>query len=176
MTRPWTRFYHAQTSQDLPPLRWPHLPAYIDEAVARHRDRPAFTLYLPNGTQGSISYAEVGRLSDQFAVYLREVAGFAAGDRVALFMPNCLAYPIAVFGCLKAGLVMVNTNPLYTVTEMAHQFADSGAVGLVAIDVFANKVAEALPTTSIKTTVLVSVADLLPPIKRFAVRAVQPYV
>ena len=63
-------------------------------------------------------------------------------------MPNCLAYPIAVFGCLKAGLVMVNTNPLYTAAEMAHQFNDSGAVGLIAIDVFANKVAEVLPKTS----------------------------
>lgn len=176
MTRPWTRFYHEATSRDLPPLRWPHLPAYIDEAVAAHRARTAFTLYLPNGTQGSLTYDEVGRLSDQFAVYLREVAGFAAGDRVALQMPNCLAYPIAVFGCLKAGLVMVNTNPLYTVAEMTHQFADSGAVGLVAIDVFANKVADVLPKTSIRTVVLVSVADLLPPLKRFVVRSVQRYV
>jgi len=152
------------------------LPAYVGEAVARHGDKPAFTLYLPNGTQGSISYAEAGRLSDQFAVFLREVAGFAAGDRVALLMPNGLAYPIAVFGCLKAGLVMVNTNPLYTTAEMRHQFTDSGAVGLIAIDVFARKVAEVLPQTAIKTTVVVSVADLLPPLKRFVVRSVQRYV
>src|SRR5215213_9708483 len=142
MTRPWTRFYHPQTAQDLPPLHWPHLPAYIDEAIDANRDRVAFTLFLPNGTQGSITYAEVGQLSDAFAVYLREVAGFMPGDRVALQMPNCLAYPIAVFGCLKAGLVMVNTNPLYTPVEMTHQFADSGAVGLIAIDIFAKKVAE----------------------------------
>ena len=176
MTRPWTAFYPSLTSQDLPPLRWPHLPAFIDEAVARYRDRPAFTLFLPNGTQATISYNDVERLSDAFAVYLREVAGFAAGDRIALFMPNCLAYPIAVFGCLKAGLVMVNTNPLYTVPEMVHQFTDSGAVGLVAIDVFANKVAEVLPRTSIRQVVLVSVADLLPPLKRLVVRTVQKYV
>ena len=90
-------------------------------------------------------------------MYLREVAGFDAGDRVAVQMPNCLAYPIAVFGCLKAGLVMVNTNPLYTTAEMAHQFADSEAIGLVAIDVFANKVAEVLPKTAIRQVVLVSV-------------------
>ena len=91
-------------------------------------------------------------------------------------MPNCLAYPIAVFGCLKAGLVMVNTNPLYTPAEMTHQFTDSGAVGLVAIDVFANKVAEVLPKTAIRQVVLVSVADLLPPLKRLVVRTVQKYV
>ena len=176
MERPWTRHYHSDTSPDLPPLRWPHLPAFIDEATAAYRERPAFTLFLPNGTQGTISYAEVEKDSDEFAMYLREVARFAAGDRVALLMPNCLAYPIAVFGCLKAGLVMVNTNPLYTPAEMTHQFADSGAVGLVAIDVFATKVAEVLPKTTIRKVVLVSVGDLLPPLKRFVVRTVQRYV
>ena len=176
MTRPWTRHYPPATSQDIPPITWPHLPAFIAEAISNFRDRPAFTLYLPNGTQGTLTYGEVERLSDQFAVFLREVAGFTAGERVAIQMPNCLAYPIAVFGCLKAGLVMVNTNPLYTTAEMAHQFADSEAVGLIAIDVFANKVADVLPKTSIKRVVLVSVADLLPPLKRFVVRTVQKYV
>jgi long-chain acyl-CoA synthetase len=174
--RPWTRFYHPDTAQDLPPLAWPHLPAFIRDAARRFADRPAFTLYLPNGTQGTLSYREVDRLSDALAVYMREVAGFAAGDRIALQMPNCLAYPIAVFACLKAGLVMVNTNPLYTPAEMAHQFADSGAVGLIAIDLFASKVAEVLPKTSIRQVVLVNVADGLSPVKRAIVRAVQKYV
>ena len=176
MDRHWTRFYHPQTSQDLPPLRWPHLPAFIDEAIATYRERPAFTLFLPNGTQGTITYDDVDRLSDAFAVYLRDVAGFAPGDRIALLMPNCLGYPIVVLGCLKAGLVMVNTNPLYTVPEMVHQFNDSGALGLVAIDVFATKVSEALPQTGVRQVIIVSVADLLPPLKRFIVRTVQKYV
>src|SRR5688500_1072869 len=91
-------------------------------------------------------------------------------------MPNCLPYPIAVFGILKAGLVMVNTNPLYTAAEMTHQFTDSGAVGLVVIDLFATKVAEVLPKTSITTVVVVGISDLLPPFKRFMIRAVQKYV
>jgi long-chain acyl-CoA synthetase len=176
MTRPWLRFYHEQTAKDLPPLTWPHLPAFIREAARRFAGNPAFTLYLPNGTQSTITYAEADRLSDAFAAYLREVAGFQSGDRIALQMPNCLAYPIAVFGCLKAGLVMVNTNPLYTAAEMSHQFADSGAVGLIAIDVFGKKVAEVLPHTKIRRVVLVSIPDLLPPLKRFVVRAVQKYV
>jgi long-chain acyl-CoA synthetase len=174
--RPWTRFYHPDTAVDLPPLAWPHLPAFIRDAARRFADRPAFTLYLPNGTQGTLSYGEVERLSDDLAVYLREVAGFVAGDRIALQMPNCLAYPIAVFACLKAGLVMVNTNPLYTPAEMAHQFTDSGAVGLIAIDLFASKVAEVLPKTAIRQVVLVNVADGLSPLKRVIVRAVQKYV
>jgi long-chain acyl-CoA synthetase len=174
--RPWTRFYHPSTAQDLGPLKWPHMPAAIRDAAATYAPKTAFTLGLPNGSQGGITYAEVDRLSDQFAVYLREVAGFKAGDRVALQMPNCLAYPIAVFGTLKAGLIMVNTNPLYTASEMVHQFSDSGAVGLIVIDLFATKVAEVLPKTAIKTVVVVTIADLLSPLKRLLIRTVQKYV
>jgi len=174
--RPWTRFYPPATAQDLGPLKYPHMPAAIRDASATYARKTAFTLGLPNGSQGSITFADTDRLSDQFAVYLREVAGFKAGDRVAIQMPNCLAYPIAVFGTLKAGLVMANTNPLYTTAEMIHQFTDSGASGLIVIDLFAPKVAEVLSKTSIKTVVVVSIADLLPPLKRLLVRAVQKYV
>ncbi|MGH9384731.1 MAG: AMP-binding protein [Vicinamibacterales bacterium] len=174
--RPWIRFYHPLTATDVASPRWPHVPAAVREAAATYATRPAFTLALPNGSQGGLTFAEVDRHSDQFAVYLREVAGFRPGDRVALQMPNCLAYPIAVFGTLKAGLVMVNTNPLYTVPEMVHQFVDSGAVGLIAIDLFAPKVQEVLSKTSIKTVIVVSVSDLLSPMRRLLVRVVQKYV
>jgi long-chain acyl-CoA synthetase len=174
--RPWTRFYPPATAQDLGPLKYPHIPAAIRDASATYAKKPAFTLGLPNGSQGTITFEDVDRLSDQFAVYLREVAGFKAGDRVAIQMPNCLAYPIAVFGTLKAGLIMANTNPLYTTAEMIHQFTDSGAVGLIVIDLFATKVAEVLPKTSIKTVIVVGISDLLPPVKRFLVHAVQKYV
>ncbi len=174
--RPWTRFYHPSTAQDLGPLKWPHMPAAIRETAATYASQTAFTLGLPNGSQGGITYGEVDRLSDQFAVYLREVAGFKAGDRIAIQMPNCLAYPVVVFGTLKAGLIMVNTNPLYTPAEMVHQFSDSGATGLVVIDLFATKVAEVLPKTNIKTVVVVSIADLLAPLRRLMIRAVQKYV
>jgi long-chain acyl-CoA synthetase len=152
------------------------MPAAIREAAATYQSHPAFTLGLPNGSQGGLTFGEVDRLSDQFAVYLREVADFKAGDRVAIQMPNCLAYPVAVFGTLKAGLTMVNTNPLYTTSEMLHQFSDSGAAGLVVIDLFAPKVAEVLSRTPIKTVVVVTIADLLPPFKRTLIRLVQKYV
>ncbi len=174
--RPWTRFYHPTTPADLGPLKYPHMPAAIRDASAEYAKQPAFTLGLPNGSQGGMTFEETNRLSDEFAVYLREVAGFKAGDRVAIQMPNCLAYPIAVFGILKAGLVMVNTNPLYTPAEMVHQFSDSGAVGLVVIDLFAPKVAEVLPKTSITTVIVVGLSDLLPTFKRILVRTVQKYV
>ncbi len=176
MQRPWTAFYHPQTASDLAPLAHPHLPARIRDAVQQFRPQTAFTLGLPNGVQGGITYDEVDRFSDQVAVYLREVLGLRPGDRVAIFMPNCLAYPVVVFGILTAGLVMVNTNPLYKVPEMVHQLADSGSVALITIDLFAPKVAEALPSTPVRSVVVVSIADLLSPFRRFVVRAVQKYV
>jgi len=174
--RPWTAFYHPETAKDLPPLAHPHLPALIRASAAQFGAKPAFTLGLPTGSRGNLTFAEVDRLSDQFAVYLREVAGFAPGDRISIQMPNCLPYPVVVFAALKAGLVMVNTNPLYTPPEMAHQFADSGSVGLVTIDLFAEKVQEVLPRTSIRTVVVVSISDLLPTFDRLLVWAVQKYV
>jgi long-chain acyl-CoA synthetase len=176
MIRPWTHFYPEGTSRDLPPIRWPHVPAFVRETSDKFRDHPAFTLYLPNGTQGTITYGEVDRLSDGLAVYLREMAGFGAGDRVAIQMPNCLAYPVAVFACLKAGLVMVNTNPLYTPAEMVHQFADSGSTGLIAVDLFATKVDQTLPKTKIRKVIVASLADLLPAATGLLVRVVQKYV
>ena len=176
VARRWTEFYHPETARDLPPLQHPHLPALIRAAASEFASKPAFTLGLPNGSQGDLSFTDVDRLSDQFAVYLREVAGFAPGDRISIQMPNCLPYPVVVFAALKAGLVMVNTNPLYTPSEMAHQFADSGSVGLITIDLFAQKVREALPKTTIRTVVVVSISDLLPTFKRIVVWAVQKYV
>lgn len=176
MTRPWTSFYPAETSRDLPPVPWPHLPALLREAAGTYAALEAFTLFLPNGTRGGLTFADVDRLSDHLAVYLRERSGFSPGERVALQMPNCLAYPVAVFGCLKAGLVIVNTNPLYTTSEMTYQFVDSGATGLVVIDLFADRVADVLPKTAIRTVLLVSIADLLPRVTALAVKAVQRYV
>ena len=174
--RPWTAIYHAQTAPDLPPRPHPHLPALIRESAARFRSREACALGLPNGVQGGLRFEEVDALSDAFAVYLREVAGFSLGDRVAIQMPNCLAYPVVVFGALKAGVVMVNTNPLYTVPEMTKQFVDSGATGLVTIDLFADRVADVLPATGIRRVVVVTLSDLLPTLRRWLVRGVQKYV
>ena len=175
-SRPWTRFYAPSTAQDLAPRPWGTVAALVRASARKYATNEAFTLLLPNGTRGSLTFAEVDRLSDAFAVYLREVAGFAAGERLAVQMPNCLAYPVVVFGALKAGLITVNTNPLYTAPEMEHQFADSGSTGLVVIDLFADKVAQVLPKTSIRTVIVVTIADLLPFVSRTLVRVVQKYV
>ncbi len=91
-----------------------NLATWAGEAAARYGDKPAYTIVMPNGMFGNLSFNEVNDLSDDFAVYLREVAGLKEGDRVALQAPNCLSYPVAAFGIFKAGCVLVNTNPLYT--------------------------------------------------------------
>src|SRR5688500_9622839 len=129
--RPWTRFYHPSTPSDLGPPKYPHMAAAIRESSATFAKKPAFTLGLPNGSQGGMTFEEPDRLSDELAVYLREVAGFKAGDRVAIQMPNCLPYPIAVFGILKAGLVMVTTHSLYPAAGMVLKLPDSGDVGMI---------------------------------------------
>lgn len=116
-SKPWLRHYEPQTPAALPAPRYRHLAELLRDAGARYRSQTAFTTCMPNGMHASLTYEQVERLSDAFAVYLRETAGLAAGARVALQTPNCLAYPVAAFGAFKAGCVLVNTNPLYTPTE-----------------------------------------------------------
>jgi len=128
---------------------------------------------MPNGMNGSLTYRQVDDLSDDFAAYLREVVGVKAGDRVAVQMPNCLAYPVVSFGVFKAGCVLVNTNPLYTPKEMIHQLSDSGATVLVVIDMFADRLPEVVAQTDISTVVTVRISEYFPPVIRGVIRMVQ---
>jgi long-chain acyl-CoA synthetase len=128
---------------------------------------------MPNGMNGSLSYQQIESLSDDFASYLREELGLAQGDRVAVQMPNCLAYPIVAFGIVKAGCVLVNTNPLYTASEMVHQFSDSGATTLVVIDMFADRLPEVLAKTQIKNVVTVRISEYFSPVVHGVIRLVQ---
>lgn len=171
--RPWLAHYPNDVEPELAALPFTHLPAMLAHATAEYADTIAFTQCMPNGMNGSLTYAEVDALSDDFAAYLREVVGLAQGDRVAVQMPNCLSYPVVAFGVLKAGCVLVNTNPLYTASEMARQFADSGATTLVVIDMFADRLPEVLSQTSISTVVTVRIAEFFPPVIAGVIRMVQ---
>jgi long-chain acyl-CoA synthetase len=173
--RPWLRHYPAGTRPEIGELRHDHLPAMLRAAAAEFTERTAFTQCMPNGMNGALTFGEVDRHSDAFAAYLREELGLAAGDAVAVQMPNCLAYPIAAFGVLKAGCVLVNTNPLYTPSEMTHQFSDSGAKALVIIDMFADRLPEVLPRTAIAHVVTVRIAEFFPPLIAGIIRGVQRY-
>lgn len=132
------------------------LAAVLEEAFRRFRDRPAFANF---GKQ--LSYGQVDQLSRQFAGYLTGTLGLAKGDRLAIMMPNVLQYPIALFGALRAGLVVVNTNPMYTARELKHQLEDSGAKAIVVLDNFAATLQQVVAETEVRHIVTTGVGDLL---------------
>jgi len=178
--QPWYGAYlQAGIRPDLPPPEHPSLAALVHAACQRFAaeapKRPAFTCVVPNGMNGSLTFAQVDALSDAFAGYLRGVLGLQAGDRVAVQLPNGLAYPVVAFGVFKAGCVLVNTNPLYTETEMVHQLRDAGAQALVLIDLFADKLPAVLAQTGIRHVVLADVTAFFPAVPRVVVRAVQRF-
>ncbi|HEX9936957.1 MAG TPA: AMP-binding protein [Longimicrobium sp.] len=174
--RPWIQHYVQGTRPEIPPIPYKHLPDMFRYVGSRYGPRIAFTQCMPNGMDASLTYAEVDRLSDAFAAYLRETLKLAPGDRVAVQLPNCLTYPIAAFGILKAGCVLVNTNPLYTPSEMAHQFADSGAKVLVILDMFADRLPTVLPKTQIQTVVIASIAERFAPLRKLLIKSVLKFV
>jgi long-chain acyl-CoA synthetase len=172
---PWLAHYPSGTRPDIGEIRYHHLIDLLRQTAGRHADAIAFTQCMPNGMNGSLRFRDVERLAEEFAVYLREVAGLKQGDRVAVQMPNCLSYPVVVFGVFKAGCVLVNTNPLYTASEMTHQFADSGARALVIIDMFADRLPEVLPKTQIERVITVRISEFFPSIIATIIRGVQRY-
>jgi long-chain acyl-CoA synthetase len=171
--RPWLAHYPSDVEHELQKPPFDHLPAMVRAASAEWGKKTAFTQVMPNGMNASLSYQKIESLSDDFASYLREELGLSQGDRVAVQMPNCLAYPIVAFGIFKAGCVLVNTNPLYTASEMVHQFADSGATTLVVIDMFADRLPEVLGKTQITNVVTVRISEYFSPVVHGVIRLVQ---
>lgn len=139
----------------------------FERSCKKFADRPAFS-----NLGVTLSYAELDRLSAAFAAYLQKQTDLQPGDRIAVQMPNVLQYPIAVFGALRAGLVVVNTNPLYTAREMRHQFKDAGVRALVYLNVFGKLVEEVLPDTRIEYLIEARMGDLLPALKGWLVNSV----
>jgi long-chain acyl-CoA synthetase len=170
---PWLAHYPSDVPRELPNVEFSNLPELLRAAVAKYHKTTAFTQCMPNGMNGSLSYGQVDELSDQFATYLREVLGLKQGDRVGVQMPNCLSYPIVAFGILKAGCVLVNTNPLYTANEMVYQFADAGCETLVVIDMFADRLPEVLAKTKVKNVVTVAISEYFPGPVAGVIRMVQ---
>ena len=119
--RPWLKHYPANMPANIDPNTYKNLLEVLDITFKKYRYKTAFTCFGKDMT-----YDEVDRYSKQFAAYLHS-RGLEPGDKLAIMMPNILQYPIVLFGALRAGLVIVNTNPLYTPREMKHQFNDSGA-------------------------------------------------
>ncbi|HLF23387.1 MAG TPA: AMP-binding protein, partial [Burkholderiales bacterium] len=171
--RPWVKHYRDGVDPDLADLGCRHLGDLVGQASRQFAASPAFTTCLPTGTTGTLTFAEVDRLTDRFAAYLRFELGLQKGDRVAIQSPNCLTYPVFLFGAAKAGCVVVNLNPLYTAPEMEFALNDSGAKLLVIIDLFADKLAKVIPKTQVKTVLLTNIGELFPPVRKFIVKIVQ---
>lgn len=154
--RPWLSSYTANTPHEIDINEFPSIISVLDGAIKDYADRPAFSNF---GKQ--LTYGDIDRLSAQFANYLIHELKLKKGDRVALMMPNVLQYPIAIFGVLRAGLTVVNTNPLYTARELKHQLVDSGASVLLVMENFAATAQEIIADTKVKQVITTSIGEML---------------
>ncbi|AIF47907.1 long-chain-fatty-acid--CoA ligase [Dyella japonica] len=154
--RPWLAHYPEGVPPQIDVNQYASVAAVVEEAFERFRHRPAFTSF------GKIlSYGQVDELSRQFAGYLTGTLKLSKGDRIAIMMPNVLQYPIALFGALRAGLVVVNTNPMYTARELKHQLEDSGAKAIVVLDNFASTLQQVVADTHVEHIITTGIGDLL---------------
>ncbi|MDP1932474.1 MAG: AMP-binding protein [Gammaproteobacteria bacterium] len=151
---------------DMDPNLFATLPALYDYSCRKFVDKPAFS-----ALGKTITYGELHHYSQLFADYLLDQTDLKPGDRIAIQLPNVLQFPIAAIGALKAGLILVNTNPLYTAREMKQQFKDSGAKAVVILVNFCDKLERILPETDIDTVITTELGDMLPSLKRVVVNA-----
>jgi len=170
----WLAAYPPGTPAEIELDERTTLVTIFEESCRRYADRPAY-----HNLGVILTFSDLDRLSRQFAAHL-QAAGLRPGDRIALMMPNVLQYPVALFGALRAGLIVVNTNPLYTARELRHQLRDSGARAIVILENFAHVLQEALAETEVSHVIVTGVGDLAPFPKRavinFVVRRVRRMV
>lgn len=166
MEKNWLKHYDPRVTPEIDPDRYASIVDILDESVAQYGDK---TAYINMGQE--MSFAELDMHSKHFAAYLQH-NGFEQGDAVAIMMPNLLQYPVAMFGILRAGMTVVNVNPLYTARELKHQLNDSGAKGIVIVDNFAHTLEKVVAETGIKDVLITSLGDMLPAPKRWVVNFV----
>lgn len=166
MEKNWLKHYDPRVTPEIDPDRYASIVDILDESVAKYGDK---TAYINMGQE--MSFAELDTHSKNFAAYLQH-AGFEPGDAVAIMMPNLLQYPVAMFGILRAGMTVVNVNPLYTARELKHQLNDSGAKGIVIVQNFAHTLEKVVAETGVKEVLLTSLGDMLPAPKRWVVNFV----
>ncbi len=171
----WTKNYPKSVPTTIHLTEYKNIQEVADEAIRKFRNRPAFSSFGID-----MSYHELDVLSGQFASYLQNTLGLKKGDRIAIQLPNILQYPVVIFGAFRAGLVIVNTNPLYTAPEMKHQFNDSGAKAIVILAQFAHLLEKIKDQTKIEHVVVTEVGDQLSFVKKnlinFVVKKVKKMV
>jgi long-chain acyl-CoA synthetase len=165
--RIWLKNYPAGMPAEIDPDLFTSIPDLLEKTFRKFADKPAY-----HNLGRTISYAELARLSRDFAAFLQGLQGVARGDRVAIMSPNLLQYPVALFGILRAGMTVVNVNPLYTPRELEHQLRDSGAKVIVIVENFAGVLQQVLGKTPVRHVITTQVGDMLPLPKRWLVNFV----
>lgn len=172
MEKIWLKSYPPGVPAEINADAYQSIVEVFEISCEEHKDHPAF---YNLGT--TLTYAELNQLSYEFAAYLQQELQLKKGERFAIMLPNVLQYPVALFGALRAGLVAVNVNPLYTPDELTHQINDSGAETLLVISNFAATVQKALPNMpTLKRIIITDIGDLLPPLKAWIIHFVLKYI
>ncbi len=156
MDKIWLKHYPQDVPADIDPEEVSSIKQLFEDACRQHAATPAFS-----NLGRTLSYAEMDELSRRFGAWLQAEAGLRKGDRVAIMMPNLLQYPIAMFGALRAGLIVVNTNPMYTARELEHQLNDSGATVMVICDLACSILEQVIGHTKLRKVVVTGVGDML---------------
>lgn len=171
MEKVWLKRYPADVPAEIDPDRYSSLIEMFENATLRYADQPAFI------NMGEVmTFRKLEERSRAFAAYLQQGLGLQKGDRVALMMPNLLQYPIALFGVLRAGMIVVNVNPLYTPRELEHQLSDSGAVAIVIVSNFAHTLEKVVFKTQVRHVILTRMGDQLSAAKGTLVNFVVKYI
>ncbi len=171
MQKPWLKSYPAGVTEEIDLNEFSSVADIFDTSVAKYGDLPAYTNFGK-----TLSYHEVDLYTAQLGAYLKNELCLEKGDRVAVMMPNLLQNPIAIFAILRAGLVVVNTNPLYTTRELKHQLNDSGAKAIIIVENFAHVLQDVIDETRVEHVITTKMGDMLSPVKGFIINTVVKYV
>ena len=163
--------YPAGIPREVDLKKYKNMVDVFEQAVKKYGDRPAFS-----AVGATLTYKDLDTQSRNFAAWLQNKTDLKPGDRIAVQMPNVSQYPVVVFGAMRAGMIVVNTNPLYTTREMEHQFNDSGAKALVVLANMAENAEKVLPHTGIEHVIVTEVADMHSPIKRTLMNGAVKYL
>ena len=170
MEKIWLKNYDPRVPVDIDPDRYSSIVDIFEQSIEKYSDNVS---YINMGK--SITFAELDELSRDFAAYLQH-SGLKKGDAVAIMMPNLIQYPVALFGILRAGMTVVNVNPLYTPRELQHQLTDSNAKAIVIVENFACTLSEVINNTALETVLISSVGDMLSPLKKVITNLVLKHV
>jgi long-chain acyl-CoA synthetase len=171
MEKPWLKSYPAGVPESIDINTYSSVAEIFDDSISKYSDLPAYTNFGK-----TISFHDLDVYTAQLGAYLKNDLGLSKGDRVAVMMPNLLQNPIAIFAILRAGLVVVNTNPLYTTRELKHQLNDSNAKAIIIVENFAHVLQDVIGETRVEHVITTRMGDMLSPLKGFIINSVVKYI